>query len=211
MTIGRNNEAPAVYATLSTIKVCRLSARPMGCVLANGSQRLLDHLTEAKLYCGKDLESISNTVESIQDIIQKGRETYSPQLVTLLDARINTCRTILSQLKENIAGISPQLVPTHDRMISILRSISAANTRQHVSLTFITAATREECEADERHSSQRRRSRSTKLSSRRSTKRGWMDISWVQMVALVHQAMNHSRCSSIGVYHGRILFWRGTT
>jgi hypothetical protein len=52
MTIGKNNEAPAAYALTSTIK------------------RLLDHLTESKLYSAKDLDHVSQTLESLENIIQ---------------------------------------------------------------------------------------------------------------------------------------------
>ncbi|KAI9843262.1 MAG: hypothetical protein M1838_002701 [Thelocarpon superellum] len=112
LTIGRNNEAPAVYATTSTLK------------------RLLDHLTEARLYCAKDLESITATLEDTKTIVKKGKDKYSPQLLTLLEARIDICEKILKDRDDDISGISPELAPIHEKMISILRSISAANTKQ---------------------------------------------------------------------------------
>ncbi|KAI9828991.1 MAG: hypothetical protein M1832_000014 [Thelocarpon impressellum] len=113
MTIGRNNEAPAVYATTSTIK------------------RLLDHLTESGLYCSKDLESLRTNLESVQDIITKGKDTYSPHLLRLLEARIQLCRSALDHLQDEVSKLAPELHPTHEKMISILRSISAANTKQN--------------------------------------------------------------------------------
>lgn len=89
------------------------------------------------MYCGKDLESVGTTVETIEDIISRGKDKYSPQLVTLLEARVTTCKAMLSDLEKNIAGISSQLVPTHERVISILRSISAANTRMRVGVSCL--------------------------------------------------------------------------
>ncbi|KAI4190823.1 MAG: hypothetical protein L6R41_000518 [Letrouitia leprolyta] len=112
LTIGRNNEAPAVYSMTSTIK------------------RLLDHLTEAAFYSPKDLESISHAIDSMQDTVTRGTENYSPQLLKLLGYRLDTCRNLLSNLQSSLVDLSPELTPVYERLVSILRSISAANTRQ---------------------------------------------------------------------------------
>ncbi|KAI9843891.1 MAG: hypothetical protein M1837_006044 [Sclerophora amabilis] len=114
MTIGRNNEAPAVYATTSTIK------------------RLLDHLTETALYCAKDLQSITNTLESTRTIICQGKDTYSSQLLTLLEGRLQTCTALKQRLQDRLALLSPEMEPVQEKLISILRCISAANTRHKV-------------------------------------------------------------------------------
>ncbi|KAI4207220.1 MAG: hypothetical protein LQ346_000714, partial [Caloplaca aetnensis] len=112
LTIGRNNEAPAVYSMTSTIK------------------RLLDHLKEAAFYSPKDLESAGHTLDSMQETLQRGRESHSPHLLKLLENRLDTCRRLLSELQSSLADLSPQLTPIYERLVSILRSISAANTRQ---------------------------------------------------------------------------------
>ncbi|MCJ1269001.1 hypothetical protein MMC22_008889 [Lobaria immixta] len=112
LTIGRNNEAPAVYSMTSTIK------------------RLLDHLKEAAFYSAKDLESATHTLDSMQETLRRGEESYSPHLLILLENRLDTCRMILADLKASLADLSPELTPVHERLVSILRSISAANTRQ---------------------------------------------------------------------------------
>ncbi|KAL9016875.1 MAG: hypothetical protein Q9185_005792 [Variospora sp. 1 TL-2023] len=112
LTIGRNNEAPAVYSMTSTIK------------------RLLDHLKEAAFYSPKDLESISQKLDSMGEIIKLGKATHSPHLLKLLENRLNRCRHLLAELQSSLADLSPQLIPVYERLVSILRSISAANTRQ---------------------------------------------------------------------------------
>ncbi|KAI4281043.1 MAG: hypothetical protein L6R35_005761 [Caloplaca aegaea] len=112
LTIGRNNEAPAVYSMTSTIK------------------RLLDHLKEAAFYSPKDLESISQKLDSMEEIIKLGKATQSPHLLKFLENRLNRCRHILAELQSSLADLSPQLIPVYERLVSILRSISAANTRQ---------------------------------------------------------------------------------
>ena len=78
---------------------------------------------------------MSHTLDKMRDTLQRGIDTYSPHLLTLLENRLNTCRNILAELRGSIADLSPALHPVHERLISILRSIAAANTRQKVCFT----------------------------------------------------------------------------
>jgi hypothetical protein len=116
MTIGRNNEAPAAYALTSTIK------------------RLLDHLAEVDLYSAKDLEHVTVTLEKIRDIVKNAGSTYSPKLLTLLSNRVDLCQTSLDNLKSRLGRLHGDLPKIHEKLISILRSLSAANTRTKVNL-----------------------------------------------------------------------------
>lgn len=118
MTIGRNNEAPAAYALTSTIK------------------RLLDHLTEAVLFSAKDLEHISHTLEKLRIIVTSSDQAYSSKLVTLLANRLDVCQTSLTNLQRHLERLGPGLPATHEKLISILRCISLANTKSTVSLLF---------------------------------------------------------------------------
>ncbi|KAG8528014.1 uncharacterized protein KY384_006930 [Bacidia gigantensis] len=111
LTIGRNNDAPAVYSFTSTIR------------------RLLDHLKEAAFFSAKDLESIGHNLDKMQDVIKRGKEHHPPHLLTLLQNRMDICWNILAELRDSLSNLSPTLTPIHERLVSILRSISAANTR----------------------------------------------------------------------------------
>lgn len=115
MTIGKNNEAPAAYALTSTIK------------------RLLDHLTETKLYSAKDLDHVSQTLESLDNIIQNSEGVHSDRLVTLLANRTSLCREACSSLQERLKRLDPGLAEIHQKCISILRCISLANTKSKFS------------------------------------------------------------------------------
>jgi hypothetical protein len=121
LTIGRNNEAPAAYSLTSTIK------------------RLLDHLTEAALYSAKDLESIKSTLRETAYAISQAQKTeesqakHSPYLLTLLAKRVALCQSMLDNLRKRLEGIGSPLLPIHERLISILRQISLANTKSKVS------------------------------------------------------------------------------
>lgn len=119
LTIGRNNETPANYALTSTIK------------------RLLDHLTEADLYSAKDLESIRATLDSLSESINhastgESKAENSPYLLRLLSNRVEKCQAVLQNLQQRLGRIGEPLLATHEKLISILRSISLANTKAKV-------------------------------------------------------------------------------
>ncbi|TGO15263.1 hypothetical protein BTUL_0042g00330 [Botrytis tulipae] len=120
MTIGKTNEAPAAYSLTSTIK------------------RLLDHLTEVDLYCEKDLAHVAQTLERLGGIVKNARPSYSPFLLTLLSNRIDVCQRSLKNLSKRLERIGADLLPIHEKIISILRSISLANTRAKFSTTEVT-------------------------------------------------------------------------
>jgi hypothetical protein len=115
MTIGRTNEVPAAYALTSTIK------------------RLLDHLTEANLFSPKDLESISNTLGKLDGIIKNDDGSHSPYLVELLANREALCKSMLNELRERLNQLDEPLQAKYERLISIMRSMSLANTKSKVS------------------------------------------------------------------------------
>ena len=114
LTIGRNSEAPAVYSAVSTVK------------------RLLDHLKEAGFYSPKDLESISNNLTKWRGTIERGRDTHAPHMLTLLEARIDVCEATLHELQESLSRLDPPMWNTYEKLVSILRSLSACNTRSKV-------------------------------------------------------------------------------
>jgi hypothetical protein len=111
LTIGKNHEAPAVYSFVATTK------------------RLLDHLEEATFYSPKDLESIGGKLRDCRRYIERGKESYSPHLLTLLDARIKVCEDVLARLELKLSHLTPDLTEKYDKLVSILRSLSALNTR----------------------------------------------------------------------------------
>ncbi|KAL9640728.1 MAG: hypothetical protein Q9164_000123 [Protoblastenia rupestris] len=119
LTVGRNNEAPAVYSMTSTVR------------------RLLDHLKEAAFFSAKDLESIGQTLSTMRVTLQRGKETHSPHLLTLLENRMNACQHLLAELRASLVDLSPALTPVHERLVSLLRSISAANTRSKFPLSEV--------------------------------------------------------------------------
>ncbi|KAF2635982.1 hypothetical protein P280DRAFT_473400 [Massarina eburnea CBS 473.64] len=111
MTIGKTHEAPAVYAFISTVK------------------RLLDHLEEAHFYSPKDLHSIGTQLKNAKTYIAKGKEAYSPHLLTLLEARMQVCDQTLARLELAQSHLTDDLRPMYEKLVSILRSLAGCNTR----------------------------------------------------------------------------------
>lgn len=116
MTIGRTTGAPAAYALTSTIK------------------RLLDHLTEAKIFSAKDLASLTHTLNKISHTV-KNADDCSPYLVELLSHRVESCQTSLHKLQDMVQKLGPPLPAIHEKLVTILRSIALANTKSRVRLS----------------------------------------------------------------------------
>ena len=114
MTIGRNNEAPATYSLSSTMK------------------RLLDHLVEAGFYSYKDLNSMEAQIQIMRESLQRGQEVYCSELINLLSTRLDYCSKVLIDLKARIPKLCQVLSPEWEKLVSILRSLAAANTRSCV-------------------------------------------------------------------------------
>ncbi|KAK3358882.1 hypothetical protein B0T25DRAFT_531382 [Lasiosphaeria hispida] len=119
MTIGRTTEAPAAYALTSTIK------------------RLLDHLTESGLFSAKDLDSMSHTLSTLDGVVDNTNSQHSPYLVELLANREYLCKAALVRLREQLNKLDEPLRAVHEKLISILRSMSLANTKAKFSTSEV--------------------------------------------------------------------------
>lgn len=119
MTIGRTTEAPAAYALTSTIK------------------RLLDHLTESGLFSAKDLDSMSHTLSTLDEILKNANSQHSPYLVELLANREVRCKASLAKLRQQLDKLEEPLRAVHEKLISILRSMSLANTKAKFSTSEV--------------------------------------------------------------------------
>ena len=114
MAVGRNNEAPALYATTGTIT------------------RLCHHLKEAAFYSKRDLTSLGHTLDHMQATLEHGKDKYSEHLLTRIHYRLEVCQEMLRELYEFLATLSPETLPIWEKLVSILRAIAALNTRSKV-------------------------------------------------------------------------------
>ncbi|PKS07758.1 hypothetical protein jhhlp_006366 [Lomentospora prolificans] len=118
LTIGRNNEAPAVYAPTTTIL------------------RLLDHLAECDLYSAHDLCAMEETLNKLSINVSRDQACPRPY-VALLSRRIELCRVSLKALRERLNRLEEPLPDIYERIISLIRTISRANTRPTVSTSEV--------------------------------------------------------------------------
>src|SRR5262245_49049501 len=92
-------------------------------------KRLLDHLKEAAFFSPKDLESLEQRLKDYRVSLERGRQNYDEHLLTLLEARIDVCEKLLAELRQHISQLPPALAPTYEKLVSILRSLSACNVK----------------------------------------------------------------------------------
>ncbi|KAK4188039.1 hypothetical protein QBC35DRAFT_367520, partial [Podospora australis] len=119
MTIGRTTDVPAAYALTSTVK------------------RLLDHLTEARLFSPKDLDSLAETLKRLDGILRTNNVQHSPYLVELLSKREALCKSMLAKLREQLEELAEPLQAKYEKLISIMRSMSLANTKPKFNATEV--------------------------------------------------------------------------
>jgi hypothetical protein len=60
------------------------------------------------------------------------KESLDPHLFTLLEARLDICQNYLSELKGILANLTPELAPTYEKLVSILRTVCACNVKPKV-------------------------------------------------------------------------------
>ena len=115
MAVGRNNEAPALYAVTGNI------------------MRLCHHVKEAAFYSKKDLTSLEHTLSKMEGTLESGKDKYSPALIKRVHYRLEICQAMLKELRAFLSTLSPEMVPVWEKLVSILRAIAALNTRSKVS------------------------------------------------------------------------------
>lgn len=96
--------------------------------------RLCEHLKEAAFYSTKDLDGLQHTLDNMERSLDHGKETYSPYLLDRIRYRLKICQGLLQGLRDFLKTLSPEMVPTWEKLVSILRSIAALNTRSKFSL-----------------------------------------------------------------------------
>ena len=79
---------------------------------------------------------MGDTLEKMEVTVERGKLTYSPHLVTLLEARMQTCKNQLADLQEYLKKITPELMPTWEKLVSLLRSAAALSSRSKVRWLF---------------------------------------------------------------------------
>lgn len=82
---------------------------------------------------------MEQTLSKMERTLEEGKETYSEDLISLLENRLQICHNLLQDLRDYLKSLSPELEPTWEKLVSILRSTSAANTKSKESQAGSTA------------------------------------------------------------------------
>lgn len=110
LTIGRSRESPATFSQLSCMK------------------QLLDHLQESGIYTEADLQPFGSRLAELREIIRRDGECgrHPPQLTKLMTRKLEVCEKTVRKLEGSLKVLSVELVPIHQKIISIRRQLAAA-------------------------------------------------------------------------------------
>lgn len=91
-------------------------------------KQLLDHLAESGIYTEADLQPFGKRLGELREIIRRDTEQgkHPPQLTKLMMRKLEGCRKVLEQLQGTLSVLSVELVPIHQKLVSIRRQIAAA-------------------------------------------------------------------------------------
>ncbi|KIJ61966.1 hypothetical protein HYDPIDRAFT_176736 [Hydnomerulius pinastri MD-312] len=109
LTLGRTKECPAVYSQLASMR------------------QILNHIEESAVYNESDLAPFHRRLGDLRSIVQHDAESGKhPEAMTkLLERQLNECDAIVHSLQDSLSEISVELIPTHERLVTIRRQLVA--------------------------------------------------------------------------------------
>ncbi|KAH8155892.1 uncharacterized protein LAJ45_00904 [Morchella importuna] len=119
LTVGRNNEPPAVYAPSVIIK------------------RLLEHLNESGNFSRKDLVPLQRTLINMRENIEQGRPLYNSLIISMLESQVCASERSLKELKKRLEPIPSELESLLERLVSLRRSIKACESKKQFQVTEV--------------------------------------------------------------------------
>ncbi|KAH9479506.1 CUB1 family protein C30C2.08 [Psilocybe cubensis] len=109
LTIGKTRDAPATYCQIASMR------------------QILNHMNESAVYNEADLKPFQRRLTDLRTIIQQdGENAKNPKPLTkLLERQLNECDAIVQQLQDSLSVLSPELVPVHQKLVTIRRQLVA--------------------------------------------------------------------------------------
>ncbi|KAH7881786.1 hypothetical protein F5I97DRAFT_1939775 [Phlebopus sp. FC_14] len=109
LTLGRTKECPAVYSQLASMR------------------QILNHMEESSVYNESDLAPFQRRLGELRSIVQHDAESGKhPEAMTkLLERQLNECDAIVASLQDSLSEISVELIPIHERLVTIRRQLVA--------------------------------------------------------------------------------------
>ncbi|CCA70692.1 hypothetical protein PIIN_04626 [Serendipita indica DSM 11827] len=117
LTIGRTKECPAIYSQVASIR------------------QLLDHMRESMVYSEADLGPFQKRLAELREIVQNDAENHPPAMIELLERKLNQCDDILQEMMDALSVLSPELVPLHQKLVTMRRQFAALASKEHPSKT----------------------------------------------------------------------------
>ncbi|KAI9461428.1 hypothetical protein HD554DRAFT_2028092 [Boletus coccyginus] len=107
LTLGRTKECPAVYSQLASMR------------------QIITHLEESGLYNESDIGPFHRRLAELRSIVQHDAESGKhPEAMTkLIERQLNECDAIVRSLQDSLSEISVELIPIHDRLITLRRQL----------------------------------------------------------------------------------------
>ncbi|KAL0953397.1 hypothetical protein HGRIS_004636 [Hohenbuehelia grisea] len=109
LTIGKTRDAPATYSQIASMR------------------QILNHMNESAVYNESDLAPFNRRLKDLRSIVQHDAESnkHGQALTKLLERQLNECDTILRSLEDSLKVLSPELIPIHERLVTIRRQLVA--------------------------------------------------------------------------------------
>ncbi|KAG9312867.1 hypothetical protein JVU11DRAFT_6300 [Chiua virens] len=109
LTLGRTKECPAVYSQLASMR------------------QIITHMEESGLYNESDLAPFQRRLGELRSIVQQDAESgkHPVAMTKLLERQLNECDAIVQSLQDSLSEISVELIPVHERLVTLRRQLVA--------------------------------------------------------------------------------------
>ena len=113
ITVGRSRECPALFSQIGCMK------------------QLLDHMDEGAVYTEADLKPFVARIQELREIVKRDEHENKPppQMTKLMTRKLEACQQVVNRLQNSLSVISVELVPIHQKLVSIRRQLNAAAAR----------------------------------------------------------------------------------
>ncbi|KAK0489104.1 hypothetical protein IW261DRAFT_1443208 [Armillaria novae-zelandiae] len=114
LTIGKTRDTPAIYSQLASMR------------------QILNHMTESAVYNESDLAPFQRRLSDLRQIVQRDASTgkHPEALTKLLERQLGECDGIVRGLQEGLAVLSDELVPIHEKLVTLRRKLVALGSRE---------------------------------------------------------------------------------
>ncbi|KAG8809820.1 hypothetical protein FRC18_004372, partial [Serendipita sp. 400] len=115
LAIGRTKECPAIYSQVTSIR------------------QLIDHMRESMVYSEADLKPFQKRLGELREIVQNDAANHPPAMIELLERKLGQCDDLLKEMSGSLSVLSPELVPLHQRLVTMRRQFAALAAKEHSS------------------------------------------------------------------------------